>query len=262
MSGDEVTSPTHDGPDSNVPSTAGASPGAADPAPSAAGASPGAAGPGSRSSTARPRRRRRWLVEWAVVVVVAVVVAVVVRTFLFETYYIPSGSMEPTLEPGDRIVVDKVSFDLHPVYRGDIIVFRRPATWPKQYADLVKRVIGLPGEQLWAHDDHVFVNTASCRAPQTTCVGPAISDPGYTTQFRQLSEPWLPAVDRDVTMPAPVSLSWNLATPYTVPAGTYFAMGDNRQDSADSRYYGPVPRHDIVGEVVFRYWPLSKIGVP
>lgn len=223
----------------------------------------GTATPGTKPSTGRrPRRKRRWLLEWAVVVVVAIVVAVVVRTFLFETYFIPSGSMEPTLEPGDRIVVDKLSFDLHRVYRGDIIVFRRPATWPKQYADLVKRVIGLPGEQLWAHDGHVYVDAAACTAPQTACIGPGIVDPGFPAHFRRLAEPWLPAQDRNVTFPAPVPLSWNLSTPYTVPTGSYFAMGDNRQDSADSRYYGPVPKRDIVGEVVFRYWPLSKIGVP
>jgi len=224
------------------------------------------------------------VVEWALVVVVAVVVAVVVRSFVFETFYIPSGSMEPTLMPGDRIVVDKLSFHLHPVVRGDIVVFRRPPGWPPQYADLVKRIIGLPGEVLWAHDGHVWVDRGACRSPGT-CTGPAITVPtrpsaatGSTTGggpigtatvgsstgtivMRQLREPWLPAVDRGVTAPGPAGTNpFSLAVPYRVPAGDYFVMGDNRTLSADSRYYGPVPGDDLVGQVVFRYWPLSRIG--
>jgi signal peptidase I len=185
--------------------------------PPAAGARP--------SGRARPRRKGRWLVEWLVVVAVAVVVAVVVRAFVFETYYIPSDSMEPTLMPGDRIVVDKLAFDFHPIERGDIVVFRRPPTWPKEYPDLVKRVIGLPGETISAHGGNVYID-------------------GHL-----LAEPWLP---RGIT-------TSNFG-PVRVPPGEYFVMGDNRPVSADSRYFGPVPRKDIVGEVVFRYWPLSRIG--
>lgn len=182
----------------------------------------------------RRRRGRRWLVEWAVVVLVAVAVALVVRTFVFETYYIPSGSMEPTLEPGDRIVVDKLSFHMHPVERGDIVVFRRPPAWPKQYPDLVKRVIGLPGETIAAHGGNVYVDG------------------------RLLPEPWLP---RGVTTGVCGSGTGSFG-PVHIPAGDYFMMGDHRADSADSRCYGPVPGRDIVGEVIFRYWPLSHIGVP
>lgn len=167
-------------------------------------------------------------------VVVAVVVAFVVRTFVFETYYIPSGSMEPTLEPGDRIVVDKLSFHLHRVERGDIVVFRRPPAWPKQYPDLVKRVIGLPGETIGAHGGNVYIDG------------------------RVLAEPWLP---RGVTTGVCGSGTGSFG-PVRIPAGDYFMMGDNRADSADSRCYGPVPGRYIVGEVVFRYWPLSHIGVP
>ncbi|MFC0081757.1 signal peptidase I [Aciditerrimonas ferrireducens] len=177
------------------------------------------------SGRARPRRKGRWLVEWLVVVAVAVVVAVVVRAFVFETYYIPSDSMEPTLMPGDRIVVDKLAFDFHPIERGDIVVFRRPATWPKEYPDLVKRVIGLPGETISARGGNVYID-------------------GHL-----LPEPWL---SRGIT-------TSNFG-PVRIPKGEYFVMGDNRPVSADSRYFGPVPRKDIVGEVVFRYWPLSRIG--
>jgi signal peptidase I len=239
-------------------------------------AAPEAGAPSTPASvtTAAPRtrrahrRRRRALFEWLVVVVVAIVVAVVVRSFVFETFYIPSGSMEPTLEPGDRIIVDKLSFDLHPVVRGDIVVFRRPPGWPPQYADLVKRIIGLPGETLWVHGGHVWVDTGACAVPGT-CTGPTINVPEAgpvgtvttTVALRQLREPWLPRVDRGVTGPGPSAANgFSLVAPYRVPAGDYFVMGDNRTLSADSRYYGPVPRSDLVGEVVFRYWPLSRIG--
>lgn len=173
----------------------------------------------------RTRRRSRWLVEWGVVLVVALVVAVLVRTYVLETFFIPSGSMEPTLMPGDRIVVDKLSFHIHRVYRGDIVVFRRPPAWPKDYQDLVKRVIGMPGETISAHGGNIYIDG------------------------RLLHEPWLHA---GVT-------TANFA-PVHVPAGDYFMMGDNRGDSADSRFYGPVPGKDFVGQVVFRYWPLSRLG--
>lgn len=254
------------------PITAGTPTGGGGPAEGAPPAQPPlqapAAGRGRRRSRAgvAPGRRRGWrraLVEWGVVVVVAVVVALLVRAFLLQTFLIPSGSMETTLLPGDRIVVSKVSYDMHPVHRGDIIVFARPHTWPKDYPDLVKRVIALPGETLWAHGGHVYLDTAACRLAGTSCTGPDLSVPGASggvVTMRQLREPWLPAGDRGVTAPGPSLAPYSLHQPYTVPAGDYFVMGDNRTDSADSRYNGPVPRHDIVGEAVLRYWPLGRIG--
>ena len=185
---------------------------------------------------ARHRSPGQKLVSWLGVIVVAIVVAVLVRTFVAESFYIPSGSMIPTLQIGDRILVNKLSFDFHPVERGDIVVFRRPSTWPVSYKDLVKRVIGLPGDTLWVHGGNVYVNG------------------------KALSQPWLPANIRHDTQPGPATSPYSLATPYTVPAGDYFVMGDNRPFSEDSRYLGPVPGKDIVGGVVFRYWPLSRLG--
>lgn len=234
----------------------------------AAGAEPAVApwgpdGPAAErpdGTDARPRHRRgRLLLEWGVVLVVALVVAVCVRTFVFETFFIPSGSMETTLGIGDRIVVDKLSFDLHPVYVGDIVVFERPPSWPREYADLVKRVIGLPGETLWIHDGNVFIDPGACRGT-SRCTGPDVTDPTTGQAFRELAEPWLPAQDRNVTTPEALGSPTDLKTPYTVPAGEYFVMGDNRTFSADSRFYGPVPRTDLVGQVVWRYWPLNRFG--
>ena len=210
------------------PGTGDANPGDAGPGASGSGVDGGDQPAPGAAATAQPRRRRRrsrWLVEWGVVLVVALVVAVLVRTYVLETFFIPSGSMEPTLMPGDRIVVDKLSFHIHRVYRGDIVVFRRPPAWPKDYQDLVKRVIGMPGETISASGGNVYIDG------------------------RLLREPWLHA---GVT-------TANFA-PVQVPAGDYFMMGDNRGDSADSRFYGPVPGKDFVGQVVFRYWPLSRLG--
>ena len=96
-----------------------------------------------------PPDRVRSIVEWVAVVVGALVVALVVKTFLFQAFYIPSASMEPTLEEGDRVLVNKLSYDLHDVNRGDIVVFEPPPdeVGPDGIKDLIKRVIGLPGRR-------------------------------------------------------------------------------------------------------------------
>jgi signal peptidase I len=172
------------------------------------------------------------MVEWAVVVLLALVVAVVVRTYVFQTFYIPSGSMEPTLMIGDRIIVDKLAFDFHPVERGDIVVFRRPPGERRECAgpevtDLVKRVIGLPTETISARGGKVYITG------------------------KPLAEPWLPA---QYAYTAPFG-------PVKIPKGDYFMMGDHRTNSCDSRYWGPLPSSYIVGEVVMRIWPPSRIHI-
>jgi signal peptidase I len=173
-----------------------------------------------------PDRRRRWVIEWLIVLAVAVAVAFGVRAYVIQSYLIPSASMEPTLMVGDRILVNKLSYHLHGVGRGDIVVFATP---PKEAAettikDLVKRVIGLPGDVISSKGGQVYIDG------------------------RVLAEPWLPP--GTVTMDLPRQ---------TVPPNEYFVMGDNRSDSQDSRYFGPIPRSLIVGRVVFRFWPLSRL---
>ncbi|HXQ61508.1 MAG TPA: signal peptidase I [Acidimicrobiales bacterium] len=175
-------------------------------------------------------RRGRWILEWAVVLVVAIGLAIGLRTFVIQTYSIPSGSMIPTLMVGDRILVDKLSYHLHPVHRGDVVVFATP---PRELAvlevnDLVKRVIGLPGETISSgpHGE-VLIN------------GKAIH------------QPWLTAGAR--ANPGPVIRRQK------IPAGEIFVMGDNRGYSDDSRDYGPVDESLIVGRAVFGFWPLSRI---
>jgi signal peptidase I len=189
---------------------------------------------------AAPRgRSNRWIVELIGVVVAAVVFAVLLRTFVVATYSIPSGSMEPTLQIGDRIVVDQLSYDLHGVDRGNIVVFSTPPTEEcagPPVADLVKRVIGLPGENISLADGRVYIN-------------------GHV-----LPEPFLPTDMRTDTYPGPPGKAYSLHHAYRIPTGDVYVMGDNRTESCDSRYWGPIPESTIVGKVDLRLWPLSRLG--
>ena len=180
------------------------------------------------------RGRGRWALEWLVVLVVALVLALGVRAYVAQMFFIPSGSMLPTLQIGDRIVVDKLSYRLHGVGRGDIVVFRRPPLELADYTDLVKRVIGLPGDTIASVDGRIVVDG------------------------RFLAEPWLPDPPPE-TLPSPLAAAFSLNHPYRVPAGEYYVMGDNRTDSEDSRYFGPIPRRLIVGKMAFKAWPLSPV---
>jgi signal peptidase I len=144
--------------------------------------------------------------------------------------------MEPTLQVGDRIVVDKLSYHLHGVDRGNIVVFRRPADencGGPPVADLVKRVIGLPGETISLSKGYVLIDG------------------------KRLDENWLPSSTQGTTFPGPSGPTYNLAKPYVIPSNRYFVMGDNRADSCDSRYWGPIAKSLIVGKVDVRVWPIT-----
>jgi signal peptidase I len=185
-------------------------------------------------------RRSHWLRETGIVVVVAIVAALLLRAFVVQTFFIPSGSMEPTLNIGDRILVDKLAYHLHGVDRGNIVVFKRPANencGGEPVADLVKRVIGLPGETISltkGSKGYVMING------------------------KRLDETWLPTSVQGMSFPGPAGKPYSLAKPYVIPANHYFVMGDNRRDSCDSRYWGPIPRSLIVGKVDLRVWPISS----
>ncbi len=184
---------------------------------------------GKRATRLSPRWRR--VVEWGLVILLAFGAAVGIRALLIQAFYIPSGSMLPTLQLGDRIIVDKLSYHLHPINRGDIVVFSTPPAdrGDPSVQDLVKRVIGLPGETI-----------ATDGAGRVTIDG------------RALSEPYLPR--GTVTSSPPLR-------PQTIPKGEYFVMGDNRSDSKDSRIFGPIRGSLVVGRAVMRIWPLSHISL-
>ena len=145
-----------------------------------------------------------------------------VRAYAVGAYVVPSGSMLPTLQIGDRIIVDKLSSTIH---RGDIVVFRRaPGDHDPQYPILVKRVIGLPGETI-------------------SSVGDAILIDG-----RPIDQPWLPTLTG-----ACYQAAANIRVT-KIPAGQYFMMGDCRGGSDDSRYWGTVPASNIIGKVSTVVW--------
>jgi len=187
-------------------------------------------------------KSRRLLIEGVVLVGVAVVAALLLKTFVAQAFSIPSASMEPQLEPGDRVLVSRMAYRLHDPRRGDVIVFDAPnqpvADEPllpirlvedvlegvglkhPDETELIKRVVGLEGEVVEARAGRVLIDG------------------------RELVEPYLPA-----------DVATSDFGPVTVPPGNVFVLGDNRGDSADSRVIGPIPVDSIVGRAIARAWP-------
>lgn len=181
--------------------------------------------------------RVRSMVEWVAVVVGALVVALIVKTFLFQAFYIPSASMEPTLHEGDRVLVNKLSYDLHDVRRGDVVVFELPQdkVGADGIKDLIKRVVGLPGDTIETRDGVVYINDRALSEPYLAD-GTRTGDPANGNN---------PSITRQV-----------------IPEGTVFVMGDNRANSHDSRYAdrGPIPIDSIVGRAFVLVWPPGDVG--
>lgn len=192
---------------------------------------------GVQPTGARRHRRRRSAtrnaIEWALVLLGALVVALVVKTWLFQAFYIPSESMEPTLAVGDRVLVNKLSYDLQDVDRGDIVVFSRPADWQTgDIQDLIKRVVGLPGDTISSRDGRIYVD----------------GEP--------LDEPWL---DVGSTTP-PFEQSSGCVPACTLGPDELFVLGDNRGNSSASNVYGPIEFDYVVGRAFIRVWPLDALG--
>jgi len=174
----------------------------------------------------RGKRLQRQLIEWGVLLGAALLIALLIKTFLFQSFYIPSESMYPTLKKDDRVLVNKLSYRLHDVNRGDIVVFKAPdGVASDDIEDFVKRVVGLPGETVEAHDGQVYIDG------------------------QLLEEPYLPD---DVVSPD--------FGPVTVSNDHYWVLGDNRQNSKDSTYFGEIPGSDIIGRVFLKIWPPGSAG--
>jgi signal peptidase I len=182
-------------------------------------------------------RGYRALIEWTIILIAVLLCTVLLRSYVVQSFSIPSLSMYPTLKVGDRIIVNKLSYHLHGVQRGDIVVFASPPLEDQEYADLVKRVIGLPGETISAKDGHVYING------------------------KRLNEPWLPpgAASYTGALPGDAHPQFDLPGPVKIPPGEYFVMGDNRTDSEDSRFFGPIPRSLFVGRAEVVAWAVSHI---
>jgi signal peptidase I len=178
-------------------------------------------------------------------------------TFIFQNFAIPSSSMEKTLLVGDHVLVDRVTLappahwapiiHYRDVHRGDIIVFFKPGE-PDLY--LVKRVIGIPGDRIHLVSGIVYLNGVAQNEPQA-----AKPSPENTYPYRDEFPAYAPPEGSEVTPEWEVDLPNHIQNgDLVVPAGEYFAMGDNRTVSLDSRYWGFVPRANIVGRPLFVYW--------
>jgi signal peptidase I len=213
----------------------------------------------AQTTDERPREdrstsQRSFFAELPVLVLVAFLLALLLKTFLVQAFYIPSSSMEPTLLIGDRVLVNKVVYELRDPRRGEVVVFTQDRGAPNVppdpnpvrrflrslaaglglaqpgEKDFIKRVIGLPGDEIEVRDGVVHINgTPLPEAP--------VAEGGYLSA-------------RDLT---PFG-------PFQVPEGHYFMMGDNRPNSADSRsILGPIPRDQIIGRAFVVIWPLARV---
>lgn len=184
------------------------------------------------------RRRQHWRVirEWTLVLVVALGAALLIRSFVFQQYYIDGPSMQTTLEPRDRVLVNKLSYRLHDVNRGDVVVFDRITIEGSevQHDDLIKRVIGLPGETLEIRGCVVYVDG------------------------RAVDEPYLPDEALAAADPSSRCGRWTDRPAELIPEGAVFVMGDNRVQSFDSRDFGPIDIDLIRGRAFVVIWPIGS----
>ena len=164
------------------------------------------------------------LFQWVLVILGAVILAFLIDTFVIVNAQIPSGSMENTIMTGDRVFGNRLAYKFSDPKRFDIIIFKYPDDESQLF---IKRIIGLPGETVEIHDGNIYINGSDS-----------------------------PLEDVDIKEPMEGSFG-----PYTVPEGCYFIMGDNRNNSRDSRYWENtfVSEDEILGKAVFRYWPLNKL---
>lgn len=166
------------------------------------------------------------VIEIAKTLATAFVLAIGIRTLVAEARYIPSSSMEPTLEINDRLIIEKISYRFRTPQRGDVVVFSPTDKLREQnFKDaFIKRVIGLPGETVQVKGGKVYINGNALREKYIE------ESPEYKYG------------------------------PVTVPTGQYLVLGDNRNNSYDSHYWGFVPRKNLIGRAVVRFWPFDRLG--
>jgi len=188
-----------------------------------------------------------WWPEAAKTASLSLLLAFGIHTFVAEARWIPSGSMEPTLQVNDRLIIDKVTYQVRAPQREDIIVFRPPQVWRRQQNEqgdslhinttFIKRVIGVPGDRLELQKGDVYRNGARIQESYVAH--------NAKTSVQICAEPLTQSF---------------LALPQEVPPNHYLVLGDNRLKSNDGRCWGLVSRSDVLGRAVFRYWPVDRIG--
>jgi signal peptidase I len=199
------------------------------------------------------------VIELVVIVAIALGLALVIQAFVIKPYRIPSGSMEPTLKVGQRVLVNRVGMDFGDPHVGEIVVFHPPkgaeqeecgpsphvvklggaacsAPIPSEDSgtNFIKRIVAGPGDQIYISEGHVFRKARG------------------QSSFVREKDSYIRACGS--------SQECNFTTPITIPPGHWFMMGDNRGESDDSRFWGPVPKGWIIGGAVFTYWPPDRIG--
>ena len=185
-----------------------------------------------------------WITELVRTILLSILLALGIRTFVAEARWIPSGSMEPTLHgspnqwEADKIIVDKVSYKFSDPKRGDIVVFSPTENLQKeQYQDaFIKRVIGLPGEKIELKNGQVHID------------GKPLTEKQYLAQEQKTE---ISVCHSSQNPPF-------LAQTATIPANSYLVLGDNRNSSYDSRCWGVVPKENIIGKAIIRFWPLNQ----
>lgn len=204
-------------------------------------------------SPKRRRRRRSRPLELIETIFVAFLLAIMIRATLAEARFIPSGSMIPSLLIGDRLIVEKVSYYFTEPHRGDIVVFYPPDPMSKAMSPLdrftrwlgftreaayIKRVVGLPGETLQIKNGQVLIDGKPLNEPYIKGAGGQDADGFEGVALQDDFEP------------------------HKIPAHHFFMMGDNRNNSRDSRVWGTLPRENVIGRTFLRFWPVSRLGMP
>jgi len=173
---------------------------------------------------------RRVIIDIIGITLLAFVVISIVHIFVAQPFVVSGNSMEPSFKAGDYLVIDELSYYLHPPRRGDLVIFRYP---PDPSVFFIKRLIGMPGDVLTVGSD-----------------GTVTVIPQFSSNIERLSEPYM------LTTAAPQA-----TTTITLDKDEYFVLGDNRDVSFDSRVWGPVPGRYIIGRAIARLFPLSKVGL-
>ncbi|GKV55611.1 signal peptidase I [Sporosarcina sp. NCCP-2222] len=182
----------------------------------------------------KEKKTKNETLEWVKALLIAFGLAAIIRIFLFTPIVVDGISMMPTLEDGDRMIVNKIGYTIGTPNRFDIVVFHAP-----EQKDYIKRVIGLPGDTVEYRDDVLYVNGQAYDEPYLDEYKKTVTDGPLTEDFT-LEE----KIDRK-----------------TVPEGYVFVMGDNRRKSKDSRHIGAVPIDEIIGSTKFIFWPIEDFGM-
>jgi len=220
-----------------------------------------------------------WWLDWTAGLFPVILIVFALRSFVFEPFRIPSGSMIPTLQIGDLVLVNKFTYGLRlpvagtrltagkPVARGDVIVFHYPLQPSEDY---IKRVVGLPGDQVAYLNKRLTINgelVSQTSAPDFFDVSTALYYKQFDEQLGQVKHHMMLNEQRPPFIGGVQNFPYRDQCSYTiegvtckVPAGHYFVMGDNRDDSADSRYWGFVPEANVVGRAFFVWMNFSNLG--